>query len=160
MKNLKTFEDFKPTTDDLLDEGLMDMFKNKFSAKKFKTVLAYYHKMNNEKNIKYWLNALVTAKEDKLIEAINNQYNKLKPKFVAFAGGGTASNEGHEDLLKQIDKNEHVFDSMILDDIDNYIPNKKNDVVTKLNIKAAAVKESVQPNIEGNIVKSFDDFQI
>jgi len=149
MKNLKSFDSFQ---EDNLDEGLMDLFKKKFSPEKFKTVIAYYHKMNNTKNVKYWLKSLINTPLEKVIDSLDIQYNKLKPKFIALPGGGTESNEGHEDLIKNIKKNPNVYDSMILKDIENFIPDHKDDAIEKLNI---TVKPAVKEN---NYVKYFNDF--
>jgi hypothetical protein len=155
MKNLKSFDSFQ---EDNLDEGLRDLFKKKFSPEKFKTVIAYYHKMNNTKNVKYWLKSLVNTPIEKVIDSLDTQYNKLKPKFVGLPGGGTDTNEGHEDLIKKIKSKPTVYDSLIIDDINAFIPDKKDDAFKILNISVKP-KTNVQAKVQESVyVKKFHDF--
>ena len=162
MKNLKTFKNYEYNE---LDEGLVDWTKDKAKKIKekvtvspiikFKTILAYYHKMNNMKNVKYWLENLVENGLDSNQERINGKYNSLKPRFVVGIGGDKSTRAGHEDLIKELKNKPTAYDNIINDDIEAYLPGNEAKIRELLNI---SVKENVI--IKENLTKilSFSNF--
>ena len=129
MKNIIAFENFEYD----LNEGLFS--KGPDFATKFKTVLTYYYKKNNQKNIKYWLVNLAKYDENKIINPLNKQYDKMKPSFGATPGGAVSSSEGNFDLIKKMKDDSHYFDKTILNSIEKYVPNSKDDLIKKLDLK-------------------------
>ena len=180
MKHLQTFENYDYTS---IDEAFLGIGKDtpeqakrkeqkqaeKTESKeqkfltRFKTVLTYYYKKKSAKAVKYWLESLATAPQERVSNKLNDQYDKLKPSFGASPGGRISSNSGNIDLIKKMKEDPTYFDATIAEGIEKYAPKYKEDLYAKLRIspKAQAQGEAqaqVQAPVQES-VKRFNDFK-
>lgn len=154
MKNIIKFEKYKENNIKI-NEGI---FTPKIDfITKYKSVLVYYELNNNIKNLEYWLTAIINSKDDKTMKRIKNalniQYDKLKPRFSSSPGGKVINSNDNLNIIKQMNKNSHHYDNMILKFITTLLRGKYNQFKETL-MKKLDIKETV---LENNILL-FNDF--